>query len=835
MGIIVAIKEYELNLSSKIMRKIFLSIFFSIPILSSVCFISAAFFFGNTGFKIDKTQNGLLISKITASVNSVELNDMIISIHGLSHSEFLGYAFIKPLAPRSGSMTILRDSAKKDLFIETIPFTIFPILIRIWPQLMLIIVFLTLGSIALFRAPPCPQVTLFFLMLCSLSTSLSMTMPSSLALLSPVVFSSAFLIHAVFNWISFGLWLHFALRFPETRDMIQHRWWIPLCIYLLPAITTIGGSLYMSGFTPEFWSWVQRLRNLYLPFIIIAVFAKHVVDYKKAGTQQEKNQIKFPLIAYWLTFTPYLFFYLLPNLLIDHPLISFKIAMFGFFILPMAYLLSILRYRLFNVDQIISRTMAYFISIIALSIIYSLFLISLKQRFVDSQILSIEVFLIFLILMNIIFHPVILKLDLLIRKIFFKDEPVSVKTMHEFSNKISSTLRFSELIRIIIDELPKAIKIKSIAIMTFKETRSTLFPEHLQFATTLCSESRLVKLFKDKSLAYLSPYQAIEDAELKIELMEIQKAGFSLLLPLNGSKSLSALLFVGHKKGGELFSEQDIHLLASFANQAAIAFENAIYHDSMMESKEQLEEMFDQKVQSEKMAAIGEMTSILAHELKNPLGIIHSSAQYLIDGKQSKNVTQEMLHYIKNEVENLNLSINSILKFARQRIPEFEKVDLLIQVDYLISQWQHSDDHRGDVEININVAGALPCIYADFKQIGQVLLNLVRNSEEMMDNGGLIMIELKQDYDFIQIQVIDNGPGIPDKNLDKVFQNFFTTKKQGIGLGLAVCEQIINAHNGEISLKNNNISDGAIACIRLPIKPLTTIVEPNLLEAMNEA
>ncbi|MCK5096644.1 MAG: hypothetical protein KAR45_00995, partial [Desulfobacteraceae bacterium] len=750
------------------MRKFFLSLFFTIPVLSSILFIIAAFFFGNTGFKIDKTQKGLLISKITEPVNLVELNDMIISIHGLSHSEFLGYAFIKPFAAKSGSMTILRDSTKKDLLIETIPFTIFSMSARIWPQLILIIVFLTLGLIALSRAPPSPQVILFFLMLCSLSTSLSMTIPSSLALLSPGVYSSAFLIHAVFNWISFGLWLHFALRFPETRDMVLQRWWIPLCIYLLPAITTIGGSLYMSGVTPEFWSWVQRLRNLYLPFIIIAVFVKHAVDYKKVTTQQEKNQVKSPLIAYWLTFTPYLFFYLLPNILIDHPLISFKIAMFGFFILPMAYLLSILRYRLFNVDQVISRTMAYFISIIALSIIYSLFFISLKQWFVDSRIFSIEVFLIFLILMNIVFHPMILKIDSLIRKIFFKDESVSVKTMHEFSNKISATLHFSELIRIIIDELPQAINLNSIAIMTLEKKRPALFPEHLQFGTTLWSESRLVKLFKNKSLVYLSPYQAIEDAELKTELMEIQKAGFSLILPLNGAKSLSALLFVGHKKGGESFSEQDIHLLASFANQAAIALENAIYHDSMMESKEQLEKMFDQKVQSEKMAAIGEMTSILAHELKNPLGIIHSSAQYLIDGKQSKTVTQEMLHYIKNEVENLNLSINSILKFARQRVPEFEKVDLSSQVDYLINQWQHSDDHRRDVEININVAGSLPYIYADFKQISQVLLNLVRNSEEMMDNGGLIMIELKQDYDFIQIQVIDNGPGIPDKNLDKV-------------------------------------------------------------------
>ena len=151
-----------------------------------------------------------------------------------------------------------------------------------------------------------------------------------------------------------------------------------------------------------------------------------------------------------------------------------------------------------------------------------------------------------------------------------------------------------------------------------------------------------------------------------------------------------------------------------------------------------------------------------------------------------------------------------------------------------MDQWQRSDNHRADVKINMDILETLPPIYADFKQLSQVLLNLIQNSEEMMDSGGQITLEVKQDNDFIQIKVIDNGPGIPDNNLDKVFHNFFTTKKQGLGLGLAVCRQIINAHNGEISLKNNSQMDqnGTIARIRLPIKPLATIDRPYLQEAI---
>jgi signal transduction histidine kinase len=816
------------------MRNLLLLLILATPIITVLLFINSAVLFGNTGFTIDKTQQGLLISKITKPVNRVELNDIIISVHGLSHHELLGFVLTPSPVTKPGTMTLLRNSKKIDVLINTIPFTMISLFNLIWPRLILILVFLTLGSIVLYRAPPSTQATLFFLMLCGLATSLVATIPSSIAFLSPSTFSSAFILNAVSNWVAFGLWLHFALRFPDSRDLIKDRGWIPFCIYLLPGITALGGSLAAAGLTMEFWGWVQRLRNLYLPFIIIGVFVKHALDYKLIPLQQEKNQVKLPLIAYWLTFTPYLFFYLLPNLIFDTPIISFRIAVFAFFILPMAYLAGILRYRLFNVDQIISRTLAYFAIIIGLSIVYSLFFMGLKNWFFNDHMFSMELFLIFLILLNIAFHPMLLQLDHLIKKIFFKHRSISAKSMHQFSNKMSATLHLPDLVRTILDELPRAIDIRSTAIMTLEEKRSRLFPEHLRFGSAPWPKSRLVKFFKDECVEYFSTYQSVHDKELENELKEIQKNGFSLILPLRGPHSLSALLFIGPKNNGAFFNEQDIHLLASFANQAAIALENAIHHESLIESKKQLEKMFDQKVQSEKMAAIGEMTSILAHELKNPLGIIHSSAQYLSQGKQSKTVTQEMLHYIKSEVEHLNLSINSILKLAKQKLPEFERVDLSPRVHLMIDQWQRSRDHRADVKIDIQIFEPLPYIYADFKQLTQVLLNLVRNSEEMMNIGGQIKIEIKQENDFVQLQVMDNGPGIFEDNLDKVFENFFTTKKQGLGLGLAVCKQIIHAHNGSISLKNRakNGHGGTIACIRLPIKPLASIDRHALQEAI---
>ncbi len=811
------------------LRRLLFCSFFMISIVAVILFVKSAFLQENVGFKVDKTQKGLLISKIANPINSVQLNDIIIAVNGLSYHELLGFFINRVPVKNPGTITVFRDGQNVKINLKTVPYTAFSLFSMIWPRLVLMIVFLTLGSIVIFKAPPSPVVTLFFLMLCCLSTSLAATIPSSIVFLSPLTYSASFLLLAVFNWISFGLWLHFALRFPEARDLIQHKWWIPVCIYLLPAVTTIGGALYAAGFTPEFWSWVQRLRNLYLPFIIVGVFVKHAVDYKRIETQQDKARIRLPLIAYWLTFAPYLFFYLLPNLLLDTPFISFRTAVFAFFILPLAYFAGIIRYRLFEVDQIISRTLSYFAIIIGLSVIYSIFITFLRQWFFVEQVLSKEIFLFFLISMNIVFHPVILKLDGFIRQIFFKSEPISIKTMHQFSNVISATLHLKDIINSIIKDLPGVINIRSAAIMILENKRSRLFPEHLRFGKSPWPDSSIVKLFKRESVQYLSIHQVVDDIKLKKELIEIQKHGFSLILPLRSSQSLSAILFFGPKNSGNPYGETDIHLLASFANQTAIALENAMHHESLIESKKQLEIMFDQKVQSEKMAAIGEMTSVLAHELKNPLGIIHSSAQYLSDGKQSQTVQQEMLHYIKDEVNHLNLSINSILKLAKQKAPDFLRVDIKKQIQQLMHQWQHSDNHRADVRIDVKYFEPIPLIYADFRQLAQVLLNLIRNSEEMMENGGNIIIEVRQDENLVQILIIDDGPGIPNKNLDKVFQNFFTTKMQGMGLGLAACRQIIQAHNGEISLENRTDGNsGIVAGIKLLIRPLVNIEEPYL-------
>jgi signal transduction histidine kinase len=131
------------------------------------------------------------------------------------------------------------------------------------------------------------------------------------------------------------------------------------------------------------------------------------------------------------------------------------------------------------------------------------------------------------------------------------------------------------------------------------------------------------------------------------------------------------------------------------ANQVNIAVENALNYETLAESKEQLQMVYDKLVQAEKMAALGELTTVLAHELKNPLGIIRGSAQFLASSPRSLEMQQELLHYIMDEVDTLNLVINNLLGLAQHKPPLLQEVDLRRELSTCISQWQQGSDHNG--------------------------------------------------------------------------------------------------------------------------------------------
>ncbi|HEV2291398.1 MAG TPA: ATP-binding protein, partial [Gemmatimonadales bacterium] len=204
---------------------------------------------------------------------------------------------------------------------------------------------------------------------------------------------------------------------------------------------------------------------------------------------------------------------------------------------------------------------------------------------------------------------------------------------------------------------------------------------------------------------------------------------------------------------------------------------------------------------SEKMAALGQLVSGVAHELNNPLAGIAALSQALLSDGSGDDGTDRVLHSIRGEAERAGRIVKDLLVFARQRPIERREVDLNAVVrSALAGPHVHPDRWR------LDLAEALPPVTGDAEQLLQVALNLVSNAEHAMagTGDGMGTIRTWADDRSVGCEVLDRGPGIAPEVIGRIFEPFFTTKPagQGTGLGLSISHGIIRAHRGEIRAQN---------------------------------
>ncbi|MBN2723053.1 MAG: HAMP domain-containing protein [Deltaproteobacteria bacterium] len=234
-----------------------------------------------------------------------------------------------------------------------------------------------------------------------------------------------------------------------------------------------------------------------------------------------------------------------------------------------------------------------------------------------------------------------------------------------------------------------------------------------------------------------------------------------------------------------------------------------------------LQERENRLIQTERLAAAGKLASQIAHEIRNPLASVSFQVEILADmlsdsaltGAEKKDA-QDSLVALSKEVDRLSGITDGYLEFARMPKPVFRKVNL---IEYLT---EVLDFVEGDLALNKitfdNEFGSTE-IYVDADEdlLKQVFLNLFRNSADAMPEGGKITIGIHKEENLAVIRISDSGEGVPEKNLSRIFDAFYTTKKHGTGLGLSLCKQIIEDHGGEILVESTS-EVGTTFYIKLP-------------------
>ncbi|MEI7817504.1 MAG: cache domain-containing protein [Desulfuromonadales bacterium] len=219
--------------------------------------------------------------------------------------------------------------------------------------------------------------------------------------------------------------------------------------------------------------------------------------------------------------------------------------------------------------------------------------------------------------------------------------------------------------------------------------------------------------------------------------------------------------------------------------------------------------------QQGKMASLGVLSSGVAHEINNPLGVILGYAGYLESKMSEDDPNYQYIHEIKRESKRCKKIVQDLLSYARTPRPTLEPTDLNELLQQIVDFAANHTDMRG-IKISTTLAQNLPLVEMDGDQMRQVTINLILNAGGAMPEGGDLTVSTEEsDPAHVCIKFSDSGCGIPAESLEKIFEPFYTTKTRGTGLGLAITRQIIEQHHGEIQI-DSTVDRGTCVTVILP-------------------
>lgn len=311
--------------------------------------------------------------------------------------------------------------------------------------------------------------------------------------------------------------------------------------------------------------------------------------------------------------------------------------------------------------------------------------------------------------------------------------------------------------------------------------------------------------------------ETTDDISESLRLLKQLKA--DVVLFLEGEQDLLGFLCVKDERINDAFSAEEVNSLAGLVSQAAITVENS--------------QLYQQMKERDRLAALGEMSAGLAHEIRNPLGAIKAAAQFIeevIAEEDQDNEDAEYLGIIVEEVNRLNRVVNDFLSYAKPSSgapAQLHVNDILIRTVQVFEAGQ-----RSELQITTELGEDLPGVFIDGERLHQVFLNLIINAEQAMSGVENQKLEIStklrklrrlqpgliepDQTNFIEIRFADHGPGIEPRVLQNIFIPFYTTKSKGSGLGLSVCQRLIRDAGGEIEVRSQ-LGHGAIFSVVLPV------------------
>lgn len=413
--------------------------------------------------------------------------------------------------------------------------------------------------------------------------------------------------------------------------------------------------------------------------------------------------------------------------------------------------------------------------------------------------------------------------------------------LHEILLAISSLVHTDKILDLIVKSAIKFTDSQKSIILIMDEKKKKFYQAAAEPSNpNLLSPAENIQLYdiarrtaKEKKLLFSKLLVSCPGEELPDgKKGEVQ---WVLSLPLIGQKDILGILITCCSPLHS-YDQEQVQILSILADQAVIAIEKAHLIDDLKraqvdlenwgkelgrkvkEKSEELKKSQVQLLQSEKLAGIGQLAAGIAHEIRNPLGIIATSLYYLNDVlPEKKEDIKRHFQIMEAEISRCESIISNLLEFSRKSTQEVELIDVNQLLNITLSLVE-KDLFVKDIKL-IKKFRHSPTIKANMDEIKQVFLNLILNATQAMPRGGKLEITTSiSKNERVRIQVADSGTGIPERHLYKIFDPFFTTKApgEGTGLGLTLVHNIIEKWRGTIQVKSQGVK-GTTFTIEFPI------------------
>ncbi|WZX23552.1 GAF domain-containing protein [Myxococcus stipitatus] len=315
---------------------------------------------------------------------------------------------------------------------------------------------------------------------------------------------------------------------------------------------------------------------------------------------------------------------------------------------------------------------------------------------------------------------------------------------------------------------------------------------------------------------------AVTDVRVDQNLRESSNAQAFLVLPLVVRERPVGVMVATETRRPRRFTPAEIERASAIANQLALALEGARLVEDLKDSYVELARTQEQLVRRERLAALGELSAVVAHEVRNPLGAIFNSVASIrrIIGPGSP--AEPLVDIVAEEADRLNRIVADLLTFARPPAPHPHPVPLAPLVEDAVRG--ALAESPGAVRVELDLEEDVPPVTVDERMMRQAFLNLAINAMQAMPHGGRLRAAVRRAAGApeVMVEFSDTGPGITAEVRARIFEPFFTTKAKGTGLGLAVVKRIIESHQGHLTLDSQ---PGHGTCFRLYLpldSPATT-------------